>query len=370
MAVRVLDATGSGTTATVAQGLRFAVQNGARVVNLSLGGGGGPDPLFQDAIALAERADVVVVVAAGNDGEDNDGGSATYPCNFTNANLVCVAALDQAYRLAGFSNYGALSVDVGAPGTNIVSAWPGASAVTTDPLTSGWTRTSTTSAAGGGWAYSTLSLTSGPVHALTDPATYPDGAYRPSTDDRIYRNFPLTGVDAAVLQVLAAVDVAEGDHLAVACDPGGLDPFASPGALVLLDATDVATFPSLEPLAFDVSACAGPSSTLGLQLRSGVDGGGRGVAIAELELDTLTLGTSGYDTLSGTSMAAPEVAGLAAMLRTFHPRYSAVDVVEAIGRGGRAVPDLAGRTTTGRAIDVMGSLAYVRPPTGVTAEVR
>src|SRR5712692_10206923 len=124
MAVRVLNAMGSGTTANIIQGINFAVTHGAKVINMSLGGGGAFDQIFSDAITTAQNSDVIVVVTAGNSTSNNDV-TAHYPCNFTQLNLVCVAALDPNYALASFSNYGATSVDVGAPGTNILSTWAG-----------------------------------------------------------------------------------------------------------------------------------------------------------------------------------------------------------------------------------------------------
>src|SRR5205814_9622383 len=97
MAVRVLDATGFGSDATIIQGIDFAITHGARVISMSLGSDGTLDPAFSDAITSAQTNDIVVTVSAGNKAKDNDaaGGSAHYPCNFTQPNLVCVAALDQ-----------------------------------------------------------------------------------------------------------------------------------------------------------------------------------------------------------------------------------------------------------------------------------
>jgi thermitase len=210
MAVRVLDATGVGTTATTLQGIGFAVTHGARVINMSLTGSGGFDPALSDAITQAQNADVVVIVAAGNEGRNIDlAGNAAFPCAFTQPNLLCVAALDQNYALAVFSNWGPTSVDLAAPGTNILST-----------------------------------------------------------------------------------------------------------------------------------------------------GGGAGS------------GSSSYDTFNGTSMAAPQVAGLASMLRAFNPQYTYADTVSAIRNGGRSVDALAGITATGRAADAMPSLAYLNPPTGLTATLQ
>jgi hypothetical protein len=58
------------------------------------------------------------------------------------------------------------------------------------------------------------------------------------------------------------------------------------------------------------------------------------------------------------------------MLRAYNPQYTYADTVGAIKNGGRSVPALAGKTATGKAADVMSSLAYINPPTGVTATVR
>jgi thermitase len=116
--VRVLGPDG-GTTASVTNGFVYAAQQGAKLVNASLGGGGYSQAM-KDAIDAATGT--LFVVAAGNDGEDNDD-VPTYPCNFTSPNLVCVAATDDADALADFSNFGATSVDLAAPGVDILSAW-------------------------------------------------------------------------------------------------------------------------------------------------------------------------------------------------------------------------------------------------------
>lgn len=121
MPVRVLDGDGSGTSADIAEGIVFAAQNGADVINLSLGGPGATDSAMSTAISTASTFDAVVVAAAGNDATDNDS-EPTVPCTLPNANIICVAAVDESGARAGFSNFGSTSVDVGAPGTSILSA--------------------------------------------------------------------------------------------------------------------------------------------------------------------------------------------------------------------------------------------------------
>ncbi|MET0206529.1 MAG: S8 family peptidase [Thermoleophilaceae bacterium] len=128
MALRALAANGFGTVADIVRAYRYAAAKGARIVNASLG-----SPVFsraeQDAIAAAPG--VLFVVAAGNGGADGVGDNndrvPTYPCAYPLANIVCVAATNSQDQFASFSNYGAATVDLAAPGQLILSTWPGGS---------------------------------------------------------------------------------------------------------------------------------------------------------------------------------------------------------------------------------------------------
>jgi subtilisin family serine protease len=366
MAVRVLDATGFGSDATIIQGIDFAITHGARVISMSLGSDGSFDPAFSDAITTAQTNDIVVIVSAGNKAKDNDaaGGAAHYPCNFTQPNLVCVAALDQNYALARFSNWGAISVDVGAPGTNILSTWAGAETTMPDNFNSGGALNWTTS--GSGWGYRQLTLTSGLFDALVNPTTFPSGTYANNADNRVYKTFTLGGFNAATLNFFAQVAIQSGDSLNVNYRSGGGDPFA--GGVQLKGGSG--TTGAFLPFSFDFSACISATCSVGFQLLSDASGTGQGAGIVDFSIQTLQLNTTTYNTISGTSMATPEVAGLAVMLRAYNPQYTYADTVCAIKNGGRSVAALAGKTTTGKAIDVMSSLAYINPPTGLTAAVQ
>jgi subtilisin family serine protease len=133
MAVRVLGADGSGTAAGVANGFDYAGDMGVKVVNASLGGGG-HSKTIEDAIDRHPKT--LYVVAAGNNGANNDG-APMYPCTHTAANLICVAATNETDELTDWSNYGAKSVDLAAPGTEIVSSWPGYETVFSDGFRNG-----------------------------------------------------------------------------------------------------------------------------------------------------------------------------------------------------------------------------------------
>ncbi len=114
--VRVLDASGSGSSSDVAEGIIWAADHGARVINLSLGGG--PSPGMQIAIQYALSKQVVTFAAAGN--AYQDGNQPTYPAAYPEA--VAVAAIDQSLNHASFSNTGSY-VDVAAPGDLIWSTY-------------------------------------------------------------------------------------------------------------------------------------------------------------------------------------------------------------------------------------------------------
>ena len=120
MALRVFDEAGVTTTAKIVAAFRYAARSGADVVNGSFGGGGFSRAEL-DAIEAAP--DSLFVVAAGNESSDNDA-VASYPCRYGAENLTCVAATDRDDELAGFSNYGAASVDLAAPGVDILSTYP------------------------------------------------------------------------------------------------------------------------------------------------------------------------------------------------------------------------------------------------------
>lgn len=123
MALKFLDGNGSGYLSSAVKAINYAVQNGAKVINLSFGGGG-YDAAMALAISNAKAKGVIVVAAAGNSSSNNDY-KAVYPASYSGNNLIAVAATDRNDKLASFSNYGVSSVDIAAPGKSIYSTLPG-----------------------------------------------------------------------------------------------------------------------------------------------------------------------------------------------------------------------------------------------------
>jgi len=124
MPVQVLSGSGSGSSYDVAAGIRYAVDNGADVINLSLGSGG-VSRSIHSALAYAQQQNVFVVAAAGNNG----GSSPNYPARFAESltNVISVGAYSQSNRIASFSNdVGATNtVQVDAPGVGVYSTISG-----------------------------------------------------------------------------------------------------------------------------------------------------------------------------------------------------------------------------------------------------
>ena len=113
LAIKVLSATGQGSASTIADGVLAAVQGGAKVISLSLGGPS-DSSLLRAAVAQAVQAGVVVVAAAGNDGTTQRMYPAAYP------DVIAVGATTSSNTRASFSNHGDW-VTVAAPGASILS---------------------------------------------------------------------------------------------------------------------------------------------------------------------------------------------------------------------------------------------------------
>jgi subtilisin family serine protease len=133
---KFLDAAGFGSTADAIQAIDFMIQTKAhfgaganvRVLNNSWGGGGFSTSL-QTMIQNANAADMLFVAAAGNGGPDGIGDDndifPQYPASYSVANVLAVASTTRGDLKSGFSNFGATSVDLGAPGSTILSTVPG-----------------------------------------------------------------------------------------------------------------------------------------------------------------------------------------------------------------------------------------------------
>ena len=123
MCLKFLNSGGSGSTAGAIAAVDYSVLMGVDLTSNSWGGGAFSQALM-DAIADANANDQAFIAAAGNNGTNNDT-SPHYPSNYNLPNVISVAATDHSDAKASFSNYGATTVHLGAPGVNILSTLPG-----------------------------------------------------------------------------------------------------------------------------------------------------------------------------------------------------------------------------------------------------
>lgn len=117
--LKFLSASGSGSTSNAINAVNYMVGKNIRISNNSWGGGGYSSGLF-NAINSARNIGHVFVAAAGNNSSNNDS-TAFYPANYNLDNIISVAATTRNDTLASFSNFGANTVDLGAPGASIYS---------------------------------------------------------------------------------------------------------------------------------------------------------------------------------------------------------------------------------------------------------
>jgi hypothetical protein len=120
MAVKVLNSQGSGSWSSVASGIQWATDHGAKIISMSLGGSS--SATIQNAVQYAYSRGVLLIAAAGN----QNGGAIQYPASYSQ--VIAVTAIDQNSKIASFSSTGS-KAELTAPGVNIYSTCSGSPGV-------------------------------------------------------------------------------------------------------------------------------------------------------------------------------------------------------------------------------------------------
>jgi len=333
--------------------INYAGAMGARAANMSLGGTTF-NALERDAIA--SNPQTLFVVSAGNDSEDNDL-EPHYPCNYDPLaegksavdNVICVAATDQADQLAGFSDWGASSVDLGAPGTETLSTFPVLTPTAVDDFeandfSSKWEATAGTgmgrAASGDG------PLTSFGMNDSPGTAPVPNSVHQSTLTSGI----PVpAGSGACTLSGLRFRRADTGSSFSYAVLSDGTPVFTNTGS-ENTGGSKMAPFNTVP-----IKGLGGHS----VKVSFGYTAGSSPTAADGIWFDDLKLTCyaplstpPGYDFLQGTSMAAPHVTGAAGLLFSLKPTATVTEVRNALLGGVDAVPSLTGETSTGGRLDV------------------
>jgi subtilisin family serine protease len=351
--------------------INYAGNKGARAANMSLGG-----TTFNQALvnALAANPLTLFVISAGNDSANNEL-THHYPCDYTPQtqasppvagavdNIVCVAATNQADGLAGFSDWGATSVDLGAPGTETLSTFPAtedkfSDDFETNNFAAGWSNSGSESfgrASAGDGPLTSFGMNDSPGNAPAASSSHvatstgvavPAGTGACTLNGRRYRSGGSGG--SFFYEIL------------------------SDGSQVFFNTTSTATGGSaLVPFHTETITGLGGHT---VSVRFGFTSGPSPTASDGIWLDDIKLTCNaplstppGYEFLQGTSMAAPHVTGAAGLLFSRVPSATVSEVRKALLTGVDTVASLAGKTVTGGRLNVSTAMSVLEDTTAPAA---
>jgi subtilisin family serine protease len=357
----------------------YAAENGARIINFSAVGAI-PTTAQETQIEWLDSQGVLLVAAAGNGdfvgdgaGDDNDL-FPLYPASYTTANIIAVAATNQSDELTSFSNYGAVSVDLAAPGSNIFVA----DVNRTFPLVEsfegtapGWTVGHSCPYGCPDWTFFVDALfNSWASDGSEDPLGYPVN-YLPWTDSWLDSPaVPL--VFGPVLLFREWHALSSGDELLVQISTDGVNW----NTLATYTGFSTSPAPGTSPNAgdlrlFDLTPYEG--QTVQISFRLITDGvfqadGAYVDNVVITQVDLFQYDGTQYDYVDGTSFSAPMVAGVAALLMSHRPDLTHHEIREAILNSVDPLGSLSGKLATGGRLNAHNAIQYVPEPSALVLQ--
>jgi subtilisin family serine protease len=319
-----------------------SVADGAKIINLSLGGSAYSDVARNFYLELADE-DVLIVAAAGNGGadvvgDDNDA-LPHYPSDYDSPAIISVAAINQLGELADFSNYGRTSVDIAAPGVNILMA----------DITRKSVHQPAFSQALGGWATYRFTATDfsyarwGYYNGLLRDRIDGSSAYKPNTDTFLLSpEIDLSDSSGTLLEFVAGSSLSD-DSAWVEASRDGFN----------WETVEVLARNGNKGYKVDLADYDFDTIRLRFRIKSNSYSQGAGVGIDGLKVtsvDILDQDNPTYSLNDGTSFAAPVVSGVAAMVWMHRPELTAAQVKAIILDSAKRSPGLMARCSPAAAL--------------------
>ncbi len=360
----------------------FARHNGAKVINASWGGGS-TDNLLKQSI---ENFPGLFVAAAGNS-KKNHAETKMYPCDYNLSNIICVGATDQNDNLADFSDYGVESVDIAAPGNNILSTYPKIEKIVYNfdqvqqgEVPDGWVK----SGLNNKWGVKNNLLLGDALYAHSSGKPYDNNANTSLTTGVINLDTKSASIGFAFdcyiqpqqsldkwsdyLQILYSKD---GTNYVNARDP--LDhqrPLRLGG--IYAELRFYPPYPPYHPFLENlpigvVEETLSPNFRLRFNwVTDATDNDYDGCAVDNVTIYKYVQDEQ-YAYLMGTSMASPHVAGLVALVWGYKPDLTAQQVKSIILDTGDSLPALAGKTVTGKRINAYQAMLKAQNSVGASS---
>jgi len=303
----------------IAYAVMMKRDRGVNVVAINASfGGGGENPLQKDAIAEAGANGIAFVCAAGNDGTDNDA-NPFYPAGYDLDNILSVAASDDNDELASFSNYGAGTVDLAAPGVGILSTVPAGKGL------EAWLRSGSDLFDANPMEFSGRTAAAGLNRTIHDCGL---------------------GLSATAFPAGVNGNIALIERGTITFEQKALNARDAGAAGVVIYNNEAGNFTGTLNTAGSWMPVVSLSREDGLQLRA------RGVHAINL---TCRLGN--YGLIDGTSMAAPHVCGALGLLAAQFPGDDLAKRISRIHSGADRVAALEGRVRNGARLNLFRALA-------------